>query len=118
MSWLNRLAERRMQAARLKGQLQGLAGEGKPLPDRTGDAFITPGEAVGFRIMAEAGVLPEEIGLKKAAQAQREKLGRGGAGGHAGRRLCRGPGRCCPPPCPRIGRQLAGMEGHGADRGG
>jgi len=74
MSWLNRLAERRMQAARLKGQLQGLAGEGKPLPDRTGDAFITPGEAVGFRIMAEAGVLPEEIVLKKAAQAQREKL--------------------------------------------
>jgi len=74
MSWLNRLAERRMQAARMKGQLQGLAGEGKPLPDRTGDAIITPGEAVGFRIMAEAGVLPEEIVLKKAAQAQREKL--------------------------------------------
>jgi hypothetical protein len=74
MSWLSRLAERRMQAARLKGQLQGLAGEGKPLPDRTGDAFVTPGEALGFRIMAEAGVLPEEIVLKKAAQAQRDKL--------------------------------------------
>lgn len=63
-----------MQAARLKGQFQGLAGEGKPLPDRTGDAFITPGEALGFRIMAEAGVLPEEIVLKKVAQAQRDKL--------------------------------------------
>ena len=50
MSWLNRLAERRMQAARLKGQLQGLAGEGKPLPDRTGDAFITPGEAVEEKV--------------------------------------------------------------------
>jgi hypothetical protein len=74
MSWLSRLAERRMQAARLKGQLQGLAGEGKPLPDRTGDAFVTPGEALGFRIMAEAGVLPEEIVLKKSAQAQRDKL--------------------------------------------
>eukprot|EP01031_Cornospumella_fuschlensis_P051673 gene51673-biopygen41523 len=74
MSWLSRLAERRMQAARLKGQFQGLAGEGKPLPDRTGDAFITPGEALGFRIMAEAGVLPEEIVLKKVAQAQRDKL--------------------------------------------
>lgn len=74
MSWLSRLAERRMQAARLKGQLQGLAGEGKPLPDRTGDAFVTSGEALGFRIMAEAGVLPEEIVLKKAAQAQRDKL--------------------------------------------
>lgn len=74
MSWLSRLAERRMQAARLKGGLQGLDGEGKPLPDRPGDAFVSAGDAVGFRIMAEAGVLPEEITLKKQAQAQREKL--------------------------------------------
>ena len=74
MSWLSRLAERRMQAARLKGQLQGLAGEGQPLPDRTGDAFVSPGDAVGFRIMAEAGALPEEITLKKQAQVLREKL--------------------------------------------
>lgn len=74
MSWLSRLAERRMQAARLKGQLQGLAGEGKPLPDRPGDAFVSPGDAMGFRIMAEAGVLPEEILLKKTAQALRERL--------------------------------------------
>lgn len=74
MSWLSRLAERRMKAAALKGDLQGLSGEGKPLPDRPGDAFITAGDAVGFRIMAEAGVLPEEIILKKQAQTQREKL--------------------------------------------
>lgn len=74
MSWFNRLAERRMQAARFKGELQGLTGEGKPLPDRPGDAFINAGDAVGFRMMAEAGVLPEEITLKKQAQAQREKL--------------------------------------------
>ena len=74
MSWFNRLAERRMQAARLKGELQGLAGEGKPLPDRPGDTFISAGDAVGFRMMAEAGVLPEEITLKKQVLAQREKL--------------------------------------------
>jgi hypothetical protein len=54
--------------------LQGLKGEGKPLPDQTGDAFNSPGDAVGFRIMAEAGVLPEEISLKKAAAAQRAHL--------------------------------------------
>ena len=29
---------------------------------------------MGFRIMAEAGVLPEEITLKKQAQAQRAHL--------------------------------------------
>ncbi len=74
MTWLSRMAERQMQKARLKGELQGLKGEGKPLPDRTGDAFISPGDAVGFRIMAEAGVLPEEIVLKKQAAAQRAHL--------------------------------------------
>jgi Domain of unknown function (DUF1992) len=74
MSWLNKLAERQIAKARASGQLQGLEGEGKPLPDHTGDAFISPGDAVGFRIMAEAGVLPEEIILKKQAQAQRDLL--------------------------------------------
>ena len=74
MSWLSRLAERQIQKARLKGQLQGLAGEGKPLSDRPGDAFVSAGDAVGFRIMAEAGVLPEEIILKKQAAAQRAHL--------------------------------------------
>ena len=74
MSWLSRLAERQMQKARLKGDLQGLEGEGKPLPDRPGDAFISAGDAIGFRIMAEAGVLPEEIVLKKEAARLRETL--------------------------------------------
>jgi Domain of unknown function (DUF1992) len=74
MSWLSRMAERQIQKARLKGQLQGLEGEGKPLPDRPGDAFVSPGDAVGFRIMAEAGVLPEEIVLKKQVLAQRAHL--------------------------------------------
>ncbi|WP_374647248.1 DUF1992 domain-containing protein [Tabrizicola sp.] len=74
MSWLSRLAERQIQKARLKGHLQGLEGEGKPLPDRPGDALVSPGDAAGFRIMAEAGVLPEEITLKKRAATQREHL--------------------------------------------
>lgn len=74
MSWLSRLAERQIQKARLRGQLQGLEGEGRPLPDRPGDAFVAPGDAVGFRIMAQAGVLPEEIALKKQAAAQRAHL--------------------------------------------
>ena len=74
MSWLSQLAERQIQKTRLKGELQGLEGEGKPLPDRPGDAFVSPGDAVGFRMMAEAGVLPEEIALKKAVLAQRARL--------------------------------------------
>lgn len=74
MSWLNRLAERQIAAARAKGLLRNLPGEGKPLPDRPGDAFVSPGDAIGFRIMAEAGVLPEEIILKKQAAILRAHL--------------------------------------------
>lgn len=74
MSWLSRLVERQIEAARARGLLQGLAGQGAPLPDRTGDAFIPAADAVGFRIMAEAGVLPEEIELRKALDAERTRL--------------------------------------------
>ena len=74
MSWLSRLAERRILFSRARGELKGLAGEGKPLPDRPGDAFVDPGEAVGFRIMAEAGALPEEIRLKKRISDRRAVL--------------------------------------------
>ncbi|EEW24705.1 DnaJ family domain-containing protein [Rhodobacter ferrooxidans] len=74
MGWLERLAERQMLAARARGQLQGLAGEGKPLPEHPEAPFVSAGDAVGFRIMAEAGVLPEEIVLKKQALAQRQHL--------------------------------------------
>ncbi|MDP3861198.1 MAG: DUF1992 domain-containing protein [Phaeovulum sp.] len=70
----DRMAERRMLKALAEGKLTGLAGEGKPLPDHPGDAFISAGDAVGFRIMAEAGVLPEEILLKKQAEVMRARL--------------------------------------------
>ena len=68
-----RLTEQQIRKAQLEGKLKGLAGEGKPLPHRPGDALIDPGEAVGHRIMAEAGALPEEIRLKKALLAAKEE---------------------------------------------
>ena len=74
MSWLNKRAEDQIARARAEGRLTGLAGEGAPLPDRTGDAFVSAGDAIGFRVMAEAGVLPEEITLKKPAAAQHAHL--------------------------------------------
>lgn len=64
--WFERLAERRMLKARAEGKLSGLAGEGKPLPRHPEAAFVDPGEAVGYRIMAEHGALPEEVQLRKA----------------------------------------------------
>lgn len=70
-SWA-RLAEDRIRAAEAKGELRGLAGEGKPLPHRPEDALIDTGTAVGHRIMAEAGALPEEIVLRKRLAAARK----------------------------------------------
>lgn len=63
MRW-HRLTESQIRKAQAEGKLSGLEGEGRPLPDRPGDALVDPGDAAGFRIMAEAGALPEEIGLK------------------------------------------------------
>ena len=74
MSWLNKLAERQIAKARAEGKFDHLQGHGKPLPDPPGDACISAGDAAGFRIMAEAGVLPEEIIFKKQAAIQRAHL--------------------------------------------
>lgn len=59
------LTERQIQKALAEGKLSDLEGEGEPLPDRSGEALVDPGLAAGHRIMAEAGVLPEEFTLKK-----------------------------------------------------
>lgn len=69
MKW-RELIERQILKARAEGQLDDLEGAGKPLPTQTGDAA----EAAGFRMMAEAGVVPREIELRKALEAQRRKL--------------------------------------------
>ncbi len=69
--WFERLAERRMLKARAEGKLSGLAGEGKPLPAHPEAAFVDAGDAVGYRIMAEHGALPEEVTLRKRLDAAR-----------------------------------------------
>lgn len=65
------MAERQILKAQAEGQLENLRGAGKPLnmDDNAGSS-----DAVGFRIMAEAGALPREIELRKAVAAQTEKL--------------------------------------------
>ncbi len=67
-----KLAERQILKSIAEGKLSGLEGEGKRLPDRPGDALIDTADAVGHRIMAEAGALPEEIKLKKQLKAVKE----------------------------------------------
>ena len=68
---LSQLTEAQIAKAEAEGKLSGLDGEGKPLPNRPGDALIDGADAAGFRIMAQAGVVPEEIALKgQLAQAR------------------------------------------------
>jgi len=64
------LAEHQIQKARAEGQFDNLKGAGKSLPRRHGEGA----ESIGFRAMAEAGVLPREIELKKAVDEQREVI--------------------------------------------
>ncbi|MXQ09624.1 DUF1992 domain-containing protein [Alphaproteobacteria bacterium GH1-50] len=71
MSWLDCLTERRILKAEAEGQLRDLPGEGKPLRDATGQETVDPGLSAGYRIMAEAGVVPEEFKLKKAIDEER-----------------------------------------------
>jgi hypothetical protein len=67
-----RLVEQQIQKALAEGKLRGLEGEGKPLPDRSGEAFIDMATAVAVRIIAEAGVLPEEFKIKKLLEAAKQ----------------------------------------------
>lgn len=67
------LAERRIRAAMAEGKLDHLAGEGKPLPNRVDDLLpLDPIEALGFRLMREAGIVPQEIELSKQRLEARE----------------------------------------------
>ncbi len=71
---LGKLVERQIKKAQAEGQLQGLEGEGAPLPDRSGEAQSDPAIAAGHRIMAQAGVLPEEFNIKKQLDAARKEF--------------------------------------------
>ncbi len=64
------MIENQIQRAKADGQMDGLVGEGEPLPFHHGGDVV----AAGFGVMAKAGVLPHEIVLKKAVQAQQATL--------------------------------------------
>lgn len=69
MTW-NKLAEHQIRKAEAEGQLDDLKGAGKPLKPESGNSA----DAAGFRIMAEAGVVPREIALRKKIEALTARL--------------------------------------------
>ena len=60
---LRTLVERQIAKTQASGRLSGLKGAGKPLPYRP--AHEDAGQSAGMRMMAEAGVVPEEFKLKQ-----------------------------------------------------
>ena len=73
MTIFDTLAERHIQAALESGELQGLAGEGKPLtPDD--DSHIPPELRVGYRLLKNAGYLPPALLARQEAVSLAELL--------------------------------------------
>ncbi|TFL17427.1 DnaJ family domain-containing protein [Jannaschia formosa] len=68
----DRLVETQIRKALAEGKLRGLSGEGRPLPDRSGEAFTDMATAVATRLMAEAGALPEEFRIRKLLEAAKQ----------------------------------------------
>jgi hypothetical protein len=67
-----RLIESQIAKARAAGLLTGLKGEGKPLPEQAIETGEQAALSTGMRIMAEAGVVPEEFAVKKELDAARK----------------------------------------------
>ena len=67
---LSDLAEHQIRKAQVEGQFDNLKGAGKPLSDQPDGST----DAIGFRMMAEAGALPREIELRKAIEALTQSL--------------------------------------------
>jgi hypothetical protein len=67
-----RLIESQIAKARASGGLSRLKGEGKPLPPQPVETAEQAATSAGMRIMAEAGVLPEEFAIKNELDAARK----------------------------------------------
>lgn len=64
MDWLSRIAEEKIQEAIEKGEFDNLPGMGKPLKLED-DSMVPEDLRASYRLMRNAGVLPEELLLHK-----------------------------------------------------
>jgi hypothetical protein len=64
MEFINRIAEEKIKEAIRRGEFDNLPGAGKPLPPD--DMENVPEELrVGFKLLKNAGLIPEEMQLRK-----------------------------------------------------
>lgn len=73
MSIFARIAEQRIQEAMARGEFDNLALKGEPIPRE--DLSHVPEELrMGFKILKNAGVLPEELELRREMVSLRQLL--------------------------------------------
>ena len=58
------IAEKRIEEAISKGELDGLPGQGRPLHVEE-DQLVAPEMRMAYRVLKNAGYLPEEVSLRK-----------------------------------------------------
>lgn len=73
MRGISKRIEEQIARFRAKGGFEKLDGAGEPLPDRPVETSDQAAQSAGYRIMADAGVLPPEFALKDALDAARKK---------------------------------------------
>jgi hypothetical protein len=64
MKWFASIAEEKIREAIRKGEFDDLPGAGKPLPPED-DTMVPEELRVAFKILKNAGALPEEMQLRK-----------------------------------------------------
>lgn len=63
MLFLERLAEEKIRQALARGELDNLPGKGKPIPEDEGMALVPEEMRMAYRMMKNAGYVPEEVRL-------------------------------------------------------
>lgn len=65
MLLIERLAEEKIQEAIERGELNDLPGMGEPIPREEGMELVPPDLRMGYRILKNAGFVPEEVRLRR-----------------------------------------------------
>jgi len=65
MGLLDDIVEQRLAEAATRGEFDDLPGAGRPLPQEPDDPFVAPELRMAYRILKNAGFVPEEVRLRR-----------------------------------------------------
>ncbi len=74
MRFLERLAEEKIEQAIARGELTNLKGAGKPIAEEAGIEWIAPELRMAYRMLKNAGFVPEEVRLRREIEDVRQLL--------------------------------------------